>query len=88
MFADPQHPYTLGLMSSVPRLEGARTRLATIPGTVPPPQAFPKGCRFSGRCPFADRRCREEVPPARQLAPNHHVACFKAPLEQLGGAAA
>ncbi|MBZ9939352.1 ABC transporter ATP-binding protein [Mesorhizobium sp. BR1-1-16] len=81
IFRDPQHPYTIGLMGSMPSL-GARTgRLATIRGSVPPPQAMPAGCRFSTRCPFADDRCRREVPPFVLGADGHGAACFKAPLE-------
>ncbi|NNG04385.1 MAG: ABC transporter ATP-binding protein [Inquilinus sp.] len=83
LFADPQHPYTLGLMSSIPRIDGdAEGPLPTIAGSVPPPTAFPAGCRFSSRCPFADARCRTDVPPLADLAPGHQVACWKAPLER------
>jgi peptide/nickel transport system ATP-binding protein len=91
LFADPQHPYTLGLMSSIPRIEGNRARLAAIAGTVPPPQRFPLGCRFSTRCPFADERCREREPDLRAIGGHaHRCACWKAPLEaqtRLGAAA-
>jgi peptide/nickel transport system ATP-binding protein len=81
LFADPQHPYTIGLLGSIPRLDVDRERLATIEGTVPSPNNQPKGCRFAPRCPFADRRCRQEPPPFRELTPGHHVACWKAPVE-------
>jgi peptide/nickel transport system ATP-binding protein len=85
LFADPQHPYTLGLIGSLPSLGRRQGRLATIPGSVPPPDRFPPGCRFATRCPFADRRCYAEVPPLRAIgAKGHTVACFKAPIEQLG----
>jgi peptide/nickel transport system ATP-binding protein len=81
IFSDPQHPYTIGLMGSMPSL-GVRTgRLATIRGSVPPPQALPPGCRFATRCPFGDARCHNEVPPFVADADGHGVACFKAPLE-------
>ncbi|MEO1679708.1 MAG: ABC transporter ATP-binding protein [Pseudomonadota bacterium] len=80
IFDDPQHPYTLGLMRSMPALGGARERLVTIPGRVPTPTDMPPGCRFSTRCPFADAACAE--PPAiAELAPGHRVACWRAPLE-------
>ena len=83
LFDDPQHPYTLGLMSSIPRIDGESGGvLPTIAGSVPPPTAFPAGCRFSSRCPFADARCRAEEPPLVDLAPNHGVACWKVPLER------
>ena len=67
LFADPQHPYTIGLLGSIPRLDVERERLATIEGTVPSPNQQPKGCRFAPRCPFADRRCHAEPPPLRDL---------------------
>ena len=53
IFANPQHPYTIGLMGSVPRLHGPRSRLVTVPGIVPSVEAMPPGCRFSSRCHFA-----------------------------------
>ena len=81
LFADPQHPYTIGLLGSIPRLEAESDRLATIEGVVPGPHQQPRGCRFSPRCPFADRRCGEEPPPLRALAEDHRVACWKAPVE-------
>jgi peptide/nickel transport system ATP-binding protein len=81
LFADPQHPYTIGLLGSIPRLDIDRERLATIEGTVPSPNRQPKGCRFSPRCPFADRRCHEEPPPLRDIGAGHRVACWKAPVE-------
>ncbi|HEX5633409.1 MAG TPA: ABC transporter ATP-binding protein [Gemmatimonadales bacterium] len=56
LFASPAHPYTRGLFASIPRLEGERTRLTPIPGVVPPPTAWPAGCRFAPRCPYPDPR--------------------------------
>ncbi|MEZ5843673.1 MAG: ABC transporter ATP-binding protein [Hyphomicrobiaceae bacterium] len=85
LFADPQHPYTLGLIGSLPSLGRRTGRLATIPGSVPPPDRFPAGCRFATRCPFADGRCHAEVPPLAPVArapDGHAVACFKSPLEE------
>jgi peptide/nickel transport system ATP-binding protein/oligopeptide transport system ATP-binding protein len=87
LFADPQHPYTIGLLGSIPRLDVERERLATIEGTVPSPNNQPEGCRFAPRCPFADRRCHHEPPPFRALSADHQVACWKAPVE-LDGATA
>jgi peptide/nickel transport system ATP-binding protein len=81
IFADPQHPYTIGLLGSIPRLDVERERLATIEGTVPGANNQPKGCRFAPRCPFADGRCRETPPPLRDISPTHRVACWKAPVE-------
>jgi len=85
IFSDPQHPYTIGLMGSMPSLGARSGRLATIRGSVPPPQALPKGCRFSTRCPFADDHCRDRVPPFVAQADGHGWACFKAPLEMRAG---
>jgi peptide/nickel transport system ATP-binding protein len=81
LFADPQHPYTIGLLGSIPRIDVDRERLATIEGTVPSPNNQPAGCRFAPRCPFADPRCRRDPPPLRDIAPRHQVACWKAPVE-------
>ncbi len=86
LFADPQHPYTIGLLGSIPRLDVERARLATIEGTVPSPNRQPKGCRFAPRCPFADRRCHDQPPPLRELETGHRVACWKAPVEIGAGA--
>ena len=69
LFADPQHPYTIGLLGSIPRIEVDRERLSTIEGSVPSPNNQPKGCRFAPRCPFADPRCHLEPPPLRDLGP-------------------
>jgi len=81
LFADPQHPYTIGLLGSIPRIDVDRERLATIEGMVPSPNNQPAGCRFAPRCPFADQRCRLDPPPLRDIAPGHQVACWKAPVE-------
>jgi peptide/nickel transport system ATP-binding protein len=88
IFNDPQHPYTIGLMNSMPALGAKAGRLAPIPGSVPPPHEFPAGCRFATRCPFADDKCRAEVPPLVFDASGHGQACFKAPLETHVGAGA
>ncbi|MDX6748377.1 ABC transporter ATP-binding protein [Geminicoccaceae bacterium 1502E] len=82
LFDDPQHPYTLGLIDSIPRLEEKRDRLSTIEGSVPHPQRLPEGCRFSPRCPLATDRCRNEEPPLRQLRDGHEVACWYAPIDE------
>jgi oligopeptide/dipeptide ABC transporter ATP-binding protein len=81
IFNDPQHPYTIGLMNSMPALGGKTGRLAPVPGSVPAPADFPAGCRFATRCPFADTRCHAETPPFTIDAAGHGHACFKAPLE-------
>ncbi|SDD39454.1 ABC transporter ATP-binding protein [Belnapia rosea] len=81
LFEDPQHPYTIGLLGSVPRLDEERTRLLAIEGSVPPPFALPPGCRFAPRCPFVAEACRAEVPALRGIGPAHGVACLRAPVE-------
>jgi peptide/nickel transport system ATP-binding protein len=82
LFSDPQHPYTLGLLGSIPRLgSDGDERLTAIEGVVPNPYALPAGCRFSPRCPLADARCRAEQPTLRETAPGHRSACWKAPLD-------
>ena len=81
LFAEPQHPYTIGLMGSVPRLDIDQERLAAIEGQVPNPAALPAGCRFRARCPFAIARCAEIDPPLGEIEPGHAAAWIKAPLE-------
>lgn len=82
IFNDPQHPYTVGLMGSIPTLSAEGGALSTIPGTVPQPYEMPAGCRFSTRCPFTDNHCRHHRPPLENLTREHQVACFKVPLEE------
>ena len=81
IFADPQHPYTIGLMGSIPSLGARKGPLSTIPGSVPLPESMPQGCRFATRCPFAQSRCHDEKPPLTTLGAGHRVACFRVPLE-------
>jgi peptide/nickel transport system ATP-binding protein/oligopeptide transport system ATP-binding protein len=85
IFDDPQHPYTLGLLGSIPKLEESHDRLLAIEGAVPPPFALPSGCRFNPRCVFAVDECRSRVPVLREVAPNHAVSCLRAPVEMLVG---
>jgi peptide/nickel transport system ATP-binding protein len=81
LFEAPQHPYTVGLLGSVPRLDVRRTRLAAIEGQVPSPLRRAGGCSFAERCPFADAKCRAEVPALREVGALHESACWKAPLD-------
>ena len=82
VFEDPQHPYTLGLMRSMPTLAGRPgARLATVRGSVPAAEAMPRGCRFAPRCPLAGPPCREAPPLAPVGAAGHRAACWRAPLE-------
>lgn len=76
IFNNPKHPYTQGLLSSIPPLEEDVAELNTIEGTVPAPGHMPAGCRFSPRCPYATERCAGEQP-GMYRAGNATVSCFK-----------
>jgi peptide/nickel transport system ATP-binding protein/oligopeptide transport system ATP-binding protein len=78
LFKNPRHPYTIGLMSSIPSLVKEGQRLETIPGAVPNPLYLPKGCYFHPRCKYATEECRKAQPELRELVPNHKAACFRA----------
>ena len=78
LFASAHHPYTEGLLGAMPRVGGEAERLATIPGTVPPPTAWPEGCRFRDRCPYAWERCEREHPPLYQINAAHTSRCHLA----------
>ena len=82
LFADPRHPYTRGLMASMPAVIslGAKTdvRLAEIPGMVPSLTNLPDGCAFAPRCPLAIERCRQEYPPLQDFGGQHRAACWRA----------
>ncbi|SCX75298.1 ABC transporter ATP-binding protein [Desulfoluna spongiiphila] len=76
LFSDPKHPYTKGLLASMPRLDSPRkTRLETITGQVPGLMDLPSGCRFRNRCPHAMERCATEVPEDLTVGDEHQVAC-------------
>jgi peptide/nickel transport system ATP-binding protein len=80
IFAAPCHPYTVGLMASMPRLESgseSNVRLNVIPGTVPPLYSLPAGCRFHDRCPFVMDICRKEEPVLKEISSGHYVRCWK-----------
>jgi len=80
LFTEPHHPYTIGLLGSIPRLDLAQQRLSAIEGTVPDASAMPAGCRFHARCPFAVEKCFTESPPLTEMKANHLAACWRAPL--------
>src|SRR4051812_30681962 len=91
LFARPQHPYTHGLMASIPRLplmrgeaENAGERLQEIPGTVPPLTGLPSGCVFAPRCPYALDICRAQYPAYEEKRPGHWAACWRS-RELFGG---
>jgi len=79
IFAEPQHPYTIGLLGSIPRLHLEQARLAAIEGQVPSQHAMLVGCRFEPRCPFAEERCRSEDQQLKKIK-NSEAACWRAPL--------
>ncbi len=75
LFAAPRHPYTQGLLASLPRLDRAADALRPIPGAVPDAARLPPGCAFAPRCPHAAAPCRERAPELRTAEPDHRVAC-------------
>jgi peptide/nickel transport system ATP-binding protein/oligopeptide transport system ATP-binding protein len=83
IFDDPQHPYTLGLLGSIPRVEETRDRLLAIEGAVPSAFALPPGCRFHPRCVFGAAACTAEQPALRAIGAEHAAACIRAPVEAL-----
>ena len=76
LYADPKHPYTWGLMHSIPHIEKELDRLEAIPGNVPNPLNFPTGCKYNTRCPFATDKCRTDEPDIVEVEEGHHVACW------------
>ncbi len=78
IFETPSHPYTRGLLKSIPALGHKKEKLTAIRGTVPNPVHFPSGCRFNPRCDLADDRCRTEEPELLEIDPGHKVSCWKA----------
>ncbi len=77
IFDGPLHPYTRGLLSCVPSLEGEPERLQAIPGSLPDPKRRPAGCRFAPRCGYAVAACSAGIPPLALFAPGHRAACIR-----------
>ncbi|HLT63563.1 MAG TPA: oligopeptide/dipeptide ABC transporter ATP-binding protein, partial [Pseudohongiella sp.] len=78
IFDRPSHPYTQGLLASIPRLDTPpKSRLAIIPGMVPGLLDLPKGCRFENRCPHRREGCLEAPPPMEQITDSHRLACYR-----------
>jgi oligopeptide/dipeptide ABC transporter ATP-binding protein len=75
IFANPQHPYTVGLLNSIPRLDTQARHLTPIAGSVCNMMEPPSGCKFHPRCAHAMDVCRREVPKLKEVAPGHHAAC-------------
>ncbi|HEX4893662.1 MAG TPA: ABC transporter ATP-binding protein [Hyphomicrobiaceae bacterium] len=87
LFRNPRHPYTQGLIRSIPRIDTAakhKVRLEAIPGVVPSLLSPPQGCRFAPRCKFAMDACRAEMPLLREVEPGHKVACILSPEADAG----
>ena len=80
LFARPEHPYTVGLLGSIPKLDQKRALLPSIEGRVPDMAHPPEGCRFAARCPFVEPACHAAVPPLVEVAPGHLTRCRRAPL--------
>jgi len=76
IFHNPLHPYTFGLLTSIPRLDVEMKRLNPIPGIVPNPLNFPSGCKFNPRCRFATEKCKKEEPPLIEIEEGHLVRCW------------
>ncbi|WP_018306511.1 ABC transporter ATP-binding protein [Desulfitobacterium hafniense] len=76
LFKDPKHPYTKGLMKSIPKIHELKVELESIRGTVPTPSNMPKGCRFHPRCPLAAEKCVEQPPKLLELKPEYFVSCW------------
>ena len=76
LFANPSHPYTNGLLSTLPQ-RGVTDRLPTIPGMVPPAGKFPSGCVFEPRCPHACQQCKDCKPDLYDIGNGHSVRCFR-----------
>ena len=75
VFKAPSHPYTRGLMMSIPKLNQESDRLYNIKGSVPSLFHLPEGCRFADRCEFCTEKCKKEIPPVEYVGPNHTVKC-------------
>ncbi|AIQ42494.1 ABC transporter ATP-binding protein [Paenibacillus sp. FSL R7-0297] len=78
LFEHPKHPYTIGLLGSLPKINEQRERLDSIPGSVPNMLSMPSGCPFHPRCTYADERCRQIKPRLEEKAAGHRVSCLKA----------
>lgn len=76
IFQNPSHPYTKGLIQSVPDMRVKKETFYSIPGSVPKPGSIKTGCRFAPRCEFATDRCFSENPPIYEVAPGHKARCF------------
>lgn len=85
IFERSSHPYTKGLLNSIPNMRERKRALSAIPGNIPSPKDYPTACRFQNRCPYVIEECRINEPPLREIIPGHHTACFRA--EEVGSGA-
>lgn len=83
IYENPQHPYTKGLLASIPSLDTEKERLYSIQGNVPSPGNMPTGCRFAPRCEYVTELCHQSVPPLVETGPGHRVRCILA--EEVAG---
>jgi peptide/nickel transport system ATP-binding protein len=83
LFESPQHPYTIGLLASIPRLDRRVETLATVEGSLPDMSAVPQACRFAPRCPFRSEICVSRPPPVVDIGTRHWSRCVKAPLDRI-----
>jgi oligopeptide/dipeptide ABC transporter ATP-binding protein len=83
LFKNPKHPYTQGLIASIPKMDEEVEELAIIPGTVPSAEDMPQGCRFSTRCPFATDLCTSQAP--KLYGNEHRVSCWMYTEKWQGG---
>jgi len=89
LFMNPKHPYTWGLLNSIPKIGQRIERLMTIPGVVPSSLKFPKGCKFNNRCVLADEKCFSQEPDIIEVEKGHKVRCWHYQrLEELKNSAA
>lgn len=77
LFKRPMHPYTVGLMKCIPRIDSSVDKLYSIPGYIPHPSQFPDGCRFNDRCEHATDRCRTKMPDLIEIEEGHKVRCWQ-----------
>lgn len=77
VFTNPLHPYTKGLFGSIPKLDGPRERLVSIPGMVANPEKLPPYCAFRDRCECCESGCKDDLPAMREINENHYVACHR-----------
>jgi peptide/nickel transport system ATP-binding protein len=81
-FTSPRHPYSQALIASVPRIGGPKSRITSIPGSLPDLTNPPAGCRFAPRCPHATPACMAETPPLVEVGPGHLVRCTEFALKE------